>query len=171
MLQEWRKEAEKVISCHINEAVSMFEKRFRNISQLLSPIINTAYKMQSGHGNVNLKATGTKKSGIWMATVALNAQTAIFHSEEDCTYTMVNVPHQSKVMNFCNIHQRIFLIKINDDTTVALPFNHNLSFFFSRTFLIHCQHCNEECNTDGSLFYNIVCYGNKKITATCNNHF
>ena len=157
VLTKWCNDSELMISAHINEAVSNFQNRFRNIDKLLSPVINTAFEMQSEHGDVNLKATKTKQSGIWMSTVALNAQTLKFHSEQDCTYTIVKVPCQSKVINKYANHQHMFLLKINEQKTIALPFIHNISFFFSPTFITHRQHCDKECNSDGSLFYNIVC--------------
>ena len=163
VLTKWCNESEKMISDHINESVSQFQNRFKNINRLLSLVIDTAFEMQSEHGDVNLKVTNTKQSGIWMSTVALNAQTSQFHSEQDCTYTIVKVPCQSKVMNNDHKHQHMFLLKINEQKTIALPFIHNVSFFYSPTFLTHRQHCDEQCNSDGSIFYNIVCYGNKRL--------
>ena len=162
-LHSWCKSAETLIAMHLNESVISLKTYIRNISALISPVIDVAYKMQSKHGNVNLKAVETKNSGIWMSTIALNAQTSQFHSEDDCTYTLVKVPNQSKSMNLGNNHQRMFLLRINDKITYAFPLTHNLSFVYSGNFVTHRQHCDSSAYTDGSLFYNIVCYGNKRL--------
>ena len=58
--------------------------------------------MQKSHGDIILKATKTKNSGIWMTTIALNGQTSKYYSENDCTYSIVKVPNQSKEINNSN---------------------------------------------------------------------
>ena len=106
-----------------------------------------------------------------MTTVALNGQTSNFHSEQDCTYTFIMVPKQDMNMNNGNKYQRVFLININDENTFAFPMTHNLSFVFSGKFITHRQHCDAKCYNDSSLFYNIVCYGNKRLYSHLKNSF
>ena len=77
---------------------------------------------------MNLKATKSKDSGIWMSTIAINAQTSNFHSEDDVTYTIVKVPNQCKIMNKGNT-RRMFLVRINSQNTFAIPLVHNISFY------------------------------------------
>lgn len=79
----------------------------------------------------------SKESGIWMSTLALNAQISNFHSEDDCTYIVITVPKQCVKMNNGNKYQRIFLVNINAENTFTIPLTHNLSFLFSGNFITH----------------------------------
>ena len=169
--QKWCRNAETLISDHVNDGIFALRSYVRNIPKLISRIVDTAYKMQEVYGNVNLKATETKDSGIWMTTVALNGQTSNFHLEQDCTYTFITVPKQDMDMNNGNNYQRVFLININDENTFAFPMTHNLSFVFSGKFITHRQHCDAKCYNDSSIFYNIVCYGNKRLYSHLKNTF
>ena len=114
-LKSWCGDAENLIAEHLNESVTVLKSYIRNIPKLISPVIDVAYKMQSEHADVNLKATKGIDNGIWMATIAINAQTTKFHSENDVTYTLVTVPKQCIKMNKGNRLQRIFLIYLNDN--------------------------------------------------------
>ena len=98
-----------------------------------------------------------------MTTIAINGQTSKYYSENDVTYTVVKVPTQSKEMNNGIKYRRLFLLRINSEKTIAVPLHHNLSFLFSGNCITHRQHCDKECGLDGSIFYNMVSYGNKRL--------
>ena len=161
--QKWCCSAENLIGEHLNESIQTLKSYIRNIPKLISPVIDVAYGMQKEHGDVNLKATKERESGIWMSTIVLNGQTSNFHSENDCTYTLVTVPKQCNKMNHGNKNRRMFLININEQNIFAVPMTHNLSLLYSGNFITHRQHCDRECEKDGSLFYNIVSYGNQRL--------
>ena len=91
----WCSSADDLIAEHMNNSVHALKSYIRNIPRLISPVIDTAYEMQQDHGDVNLKAMNSKESGIWMCTIALNAQTSNFHSEDDCTYTLSQFSNRS----------------------------------------------------------------------------
>ena len=159
----WCRNAENLIAEHLNESVHVLKSYVRNLPKLISPVIDVAYNMQKEYGDINLKATKGINNGIWMATIALNAQTSQFHSENDCTYTLVTVPRQCVRMNKGNNFERVFLIKLNEDNIFGIPLTHSLSTVFSGNFITHRQHIDSRCYNDGSLFYNIVSYGNQRL--------
>ena len=62
--QKWCRNAETLISDHVNDGIFALSSYIRNIPKLISRIVDTAYEMQEDYGNVNLKAMETKDSGI-----------------------------------------------------------------------------------------------------------
>ena len=58
---------------------------------------------------------------------------------------------------------RCFMVHINEHMVISLPLYQNLTFLYSDKFITHCQHCDNNCYPNGSLFYNISSYGNKRI--------
>ena len=72
-LKNWCLSAESLVAEHLDESVNSMKKYIRNLPELICPLLNVAYKMQSEHGPVNLKAVKTKDSGIWMSSICLNA--------------------------------------------------------------------------------------------------
>ena len=162
-LKNWCLLAEDLVAEHLDESVNSMKKYIRNLPELICPLLNVAYKMQNEHGSVNLKAVKTKDSGIWMSSICLNARTSLFHSEDDCTYTLAKIPQQSKDMNKGSTHLRLFMVSVNSNTTLCIPLSNNLSFLFSGNFITHRQHQDMTCYNDKSLFYNIISYGNKRL--------
>ena len=154
---------EKLCASHIKESVLAMENLLPNLSTLISPVVDTAFDMQVKHGPVGLKKVHNTNSGMWQSCMCVNARTSIMHTEDDCTYTFAKVPSQisSDVKN--KDYQRMFLVQINKKELIALPLYMNLSFIFTGTFLSHRQQCTSESSTDGSRFYNIVSYGNKRL--------
>ena len=93
----------------------------------------------------------------------MNAKTSIYHVEDDCTYTLLKVTTQPK-NNKSNIdYERMFLIQLSDTETISIPLFLNLTFIFPGTLLTHRQHCNASCYSDGSVFFNLIAYGNKRL--------
>jgi len=61
-----------------------------NLHKLLSPVVDVAFDMQVDHGDVNLKLVKTSSSGLWQSKVCINATTKKWHTENDCSYTLVS---------------------------------------------------------------------------------
>ena len=81
------------IGREINTGVNTIAKRIPNLSKVTQAVVDVAYSMHSA-GGVNLKDTAIDADGVWVATVAVNGNTRILHSKEDCMYTMIYVPRQ-----------------------------------------------------------------------------
>ena len=152
----------------ITEGISCMRKIIPNISNLILPIIEVAYNMQNEIGSVNLKKITTSANGIWQSEICVNAKTNQFYTEKDVTYTFITVPQQilkSKTGNLRN--NTFFLFQMNEATNVSLKMIPNLSFIFSGAMLSHQQHCDKirEAFEEKEIepFFNIACYGNKKL--------
>ena len=162
-VNDWIDQAEKLIGLQLMDSVNDIGRYIKNISTLICPVLNVAYEMQFDYGDVNLKKVITKDSGLWMSSVCVNAKTCQYHSEDDCTYTVVKVPKQNKEMNGKYVSSRVFMLQINESTTFTLPLEQNLTFLYSGNFITHRQECDNKSYHDGSLFFNITSYGNKRI--------
>ena len=73
-LNEDASEIEHVCASHISESVLGMENVIRNISKLLSPVIDTAFEMQKYYGQVGLKDVKSSESGIWQSSMCVNAR-------------------------------------------------------------------------------------------------
>ena len=87
----------------------------------------------------------------------MNASTASFHTENDCTYTLIGVPVQPKH----NLYK--FLFKINERITFSVVMNQNVSFIFSGSFLEHRQEFSSFTDDASGFFFNVASYGNGRL--------
>ena len=78
----------------MSRGIDSLSRHLPLVSDLISPLLNVAYKKQACSGNVNFKKVPVSASGLWAMTVAVDAQTKTLHTEDDCTYTMIHVPQQ-----------------------------------------------------------------------------
>ena len=74
--------------------VDNIAKHLPIVKELISPMIDVAYEIQGVDGDINLKEVCLKNSGIWKTSVTVDAYTTDFHTENDCTYTVIHVPMQ-----------------------------------------------------------------------------
>ena len=78
----------------IQKGMKILGKYIRNITQLISPILDISYNMQKKYGNINFKDVQTSSIGMWQSQICVNATTLIVHTEDDCIYTFIHVPNQ-----------------------------------------------------------------------------
>ncbi len=71
------------------------EKRISRIDMLLCPSLNVAYMKKQKNGNDILKAVVSSDMLMWQSQICVNASTAMFHNENDSTYTVITVPKKS----------------------------------------------------------------------------
>lgn len=83
---------DKISSHELGAGIDSLSHRIPNINDLISPILDAAYHRQSHKGTVNLKRVEAAKHGVWQRSVCVNAVTAKFHVEDDCTNTVIVVP-------------------------------------------------------------------------------
>ena len=133
------------------------------MSKLIQPVLSTAYKIQDEIGSVNLKEVESTAGGMWQSSICINAKTTVFHTESDCTYTLCKIPNQTLAHDKNIDYQRMFFIQLNENETIAIPLVLNLTFVFTGMFITHRQHCHDYSNHDGSVFINLISYGNKRI--------
>lgn len=122
------------------------------IHEHIAPIVNVADKIQGVRGNINLLPVPGSEDGCWQTSICVDGQTHIFHTEEDCGYTVINVPNQQTE----HLGKYHFLFMLKPKCYVGI------AFVFSGLLLTHRQHCemNKQCDMS---FFNFASYANKKI--------
>ena len=157
---------ENLTSYHVRVGVKTLSKVIPHISKLISPLLLSATKLQEMKGDINLKSVSTVKDGIYQSELCVNSITKTFHTECDCTYTMITVPTQktSAEENKLGRSPTYFLFEINDKVILALHMKVNLSFMFHGHCLSHRQHCSDSYyQSNKQPFFNIGCYGNGRL--------
>ena len=88
----------------------------------------------------------------------VDASTKIFHTEKDCTYTLIAVPSQQGYINSrdCGI---CFCFCINREKVLPLRMTEKVAFCFSAYLLTHRQ----EHSGSRTGLYNVSAYGNKRF--------
>ena len=96
--------------------------------------------MQADHGDVNLQQVKTSSSGLWQSKVCINATTKKWHTENDCSYTLVSVPKQDCVREY------VFFFRLNSNKCIGIPMQSGVSFVSSMKLLTHRQQCIADTN-------------------------
>ena len=134
----------------------------KNITELISPMLDVSYSMQKKYGDINFTDVPTSKSGMWQSQVCVNASTSILHTENDCTYTCIYVPQQEFKPSKKQKKENMFIFSLNKSTNITILLENGCSFLFSGTFLAHRQNFTTDIK-DGDYFYNLASYGNKRL--------
>ena len=90
----------------------------------------------------------------------VNAQTKVLHSEDDCSYTVITVPNQRKLLKNTNYN---FTFQFNPNHSIYLEMDKPITFMFSGKFLAHQQLYNSNNEVTDDTFINFGTYTNKKI--------
>ena len=127
---------------------------------MISPVIGVAFEMQSSHGNVKIEETSVLEVGVWESTLSINTVTKHFHTEDDVTYTIIDVPSQAKRTKSNQYH---FLFQFSKKFNIGIPMHIGTTIVFSGKLLTHRQSSMMLDNTDDDLFFNFGSYRNKKL--------
>ena len=90
----------------------------------------------------------------------ISARTGIFHTEDDCSYTVITVPKQELKAAGKDYH---FIFKLSLEQSISLNMNKPLTFMFSGKCLTHQQSNFEDGNDIDNTLYNFASYTNKNI--------
>ena len=123
-------------------------------------MIATAFRLQNKLRDINLQKTLASNNGLWQTCMCINAETADFHTENDCTYTMIHVPKQEK--NYCQC-QHFFSFKLSTDISIIFPLNKGTTVMFSGLYLTHRQLSNKIDTDKKDAFVNFASYGNARL--------
>ena len=133
------------------------------VRSLIDPVLNVAYKKQQETADINLKKVPDYDSGLWHSTICVNAQTSIFHTEHDCTYTLIYVPSQEKKKGEKNGTKYHFIFKLKNKENIGIPMYEGITLLFSGKFLTHRQTCNKTCTPVEEVFANLTLCGSKRL--------
>ena len=161
---------EYLTSKHTSLSVKSLSRVLPQVKNFISPLLLAAKSKQEKLGSINFKDVDTTKDGIFQSVVCVNSTTKVFHTEKDCTYTLITVPSQTtpKVENKKTRSPTHFMFKLNENEVLALKMKQNVSFIFHGYTLTHRQHCIDSYRDNIPMeeyqpFYNIGCYGNHRL--------
>ena len=154
---------EELCANDLSFAISSLSKVFPTVRNVISPILKTCFELQSTNGKLkNFEKTRSYNDGLWQSALCINAQTKVFHTENDCTYTVISVPKQSKTTSPANIEYN-FLFKIQDRQILGINMLPGVSFMFSGKYMTHKQYCNVDAHPRENCFVNFGSYGNERL--------
>ena len=116
--------------------ITNLETLVLNLRQLVTLIINVAYDLQGNVGDINLVKVPTFSYGLWNLQVCVNANTAEFHTEKNCVFTMITITQQTEVTNTYNL-----LFKLKNKYNLGITLTPGVYYLFSGKCLIHRQAC------------------------------
>ena len=131
------------------------------IKEYICPTLNIAYNLQADVGDCNLQTTAVSNVGLWQSSICVDCQTSSFHTENDCSYTIITTPKQEKKC------APIFLFELQKGLTIGLQMDPGLSFMFSGKYLYHRQMVLDNNDINEQAYINLASYGNDKLF----NHF
>ena len=154
---------EEMVSQEIGIGIDGLCKIIPNLRSLIAPIISIGYELQGSKGEVNLQKMAASSSGLWQTSISVNAQTKVMHTENDATYTVINVPKQDESMKKNKARQYTFLFKLRNNKNVCFKLRSGITFVYSGKLLTHHQTCNLPCLPKEEIFFNFGSYGTERL--------
>ena len=143
---------EEMVAQEIGIGIDGLCKFLPNIKSLIAPIITTGYELQESKGGVNLQKMPASSSGLWQTSISVNAQTKVLHTENDATYTVINVPNQEDDVKKNKARQYTFLFKLRNKKNICFKLCSGITFVYSGKLLTHHQTCNLPCLPKEDIF-------------------
>ena len=135
-----------------------------NIRNIIAPVIETSFNLQSKEGkDLNLKEMSSITEGCWQTSICIDAETREYHTEHDCTYTLISIPTQKTQKKNQTSIKYDFLFKLTNKQSINVTLKPGVSFIFSGLFLSHRQNKSRVGNTGDEHFFNMASYGNKRL--------
>lgn len=147
----------------ISRAVKDIKAYIPNIKSIIAPVIETSYKLQMEEKDLNLTEVTSISDGCWQTSICIDAETKQYHTEHDCTYTLISVPKQIVSKSIASSIKYDFLFKLTDSQSINVSMKPGVSFMFSGLLLCHRQNKSKEDNTCDERFFNMASYGNKRL--------
>lgn len=94
--------------------------------------------MQDDYVNINLEEAKTSNSGLWQSQICVDASTDIAHTENECTYSLIQIPNQDLSLGKKAYTHLYFMLQLNQTNQVIIPYQIKLCVF-SRS--ITCKAC------------------------------
>jgi len=147
----------------ISRSVNTMKGFLPNIKRIIAPVIETSYEIQLRHKDMNLKETPSISNGCWQTSICINAETKEYHTEHDCTYTLISVPNHSVPKPSLSSSKYDFLFRLTDNQSINITLKPGISLMFSGLFLTHRQNKSNDTTDTENNFFNIASYGNQRL--------
>jgi hypothetical protein len=153
---------EQYCADEISRSVNALSSYLPNIRSIVAPVLQVAFEQQQiDNKDLNLQANLSSSDGCFQSCICINAETQTYHTEHDCTYTMITIPSQTHTKKSTIVYD--FLFELTSKQSINIPLEAGVSFIFSGLFLKHRQNKSHGICTADNTFFNIASYGNKKL--------
>ena len=147
----------------ISRSIKDLQAFVPNIKSIIAPVIETSYKLQLEEKDLNLTEVPSSSDGCWQTSICIDAETKQYHTEHDCTYTLISVPKQIVSKSIASSIKYDFLFKLTDSQSINVSMKPGVSFMFSGLFLCHRQNKSKDDINCDERFFNMASYGNKRL--------
>ena len=147
----------------IARSVCALKSFLPNIQSIIAPVLETSYELQLKEQDLNLKEMSSVNEGCWQTSICIDAETREYHTEHDCTYTLISIPSQESSNPSASSIKYDFLFKLTNNQTINISLKPGLSFMFSGLYLTHRQNKSQDTNNLHNTFFNMASYGNKRL--------
>ena len=128
-----------------------------NIRRLVAPIIDVAHDLQNTLGSINLRKVPSSYDGMCQTSVNVNTMTNKFHTGQDFSYTVNNVPSQDF---FLTLEETSLHIRFqNEGENISINLCGGIVFLFSGKCLINRRNYSDPCSPKDDIFINFAYYG------------
>ena len=93
----------------------------------------------------------------------MNFQTKVLHTENNATYTIINIPSQEDYAQKNNDRQYILLFKLHNKKYICLKLRSGITCGFPGKLLTHHQTCNLPCLPEYDVFIIFGSYGIERL--------
>ena len=105
---------EEISSAEIELGINDLSRIIPLVRSLITPVLNAAYEYHNTYGNIKLYKVTASQGGVWQTSVGVNAHTKHFHTENDSTYTVVNIIKQAKVNKGKDNRENLCIFKLKE---------------------------------------------------------
>ena len=117
-----------------NRSFEKYLKNFHRASYIFATLLNNNMQASSHKQFIGLAKEGAKCSKNLSVMVNLDAQTEIFHSEDDVSYTLISVPKQAPTHG-----EFYFMFQLNRSSIMMMPMNTGFNLTYCAKFVTHRQ--------------------------------
>ena len=105
-----------------------------NIKDILAPVLQTSFSTQIDGKDLSFKETLAANDGCWQSSLCVNAETKEYHTEKDCTYTLISILNQSIIKSKESSMKYDFLFNLTNIQLINIPLEPGVTFMFSGHF-------------------------------------
>ena len=88
---------EELVARELKDGIDNVGRILPNFKDCIAPVLKVADDLQAIVGDIHIKRGTYHDYGIWKSVVSINSQTEELHTEDDCSYTVITVPHQASM--------------------------------------------------------------------------
>ena len=149
----------------ITQGIKRIESIFPAMSQAMAVPCKIACQLSKELGTSTIE-TMDEKIPFMSTSICFDAYTEIFHTEKDCTYTLISTPSQERKNLARNLQ---FKFLLNEKILLNIPLLEQSTLLFSAYFLSHRQQCDSDTSLPSCI--NLASYSNYRTFTNLRQSF